>query len=177
MLGILREPMARSKRGGGFTRALNLIPFLPFAGRAPMYARLLWALASDSRVPAARKALLGLAGAYILSPIDIVPDRIPYIGAVDDVVVMVLAIDVFLEGLPEGLLHEKLVQLGIPPSELDADLAQVRRMMPRPLRGLVARFPYAIDRVGRMIGELGIDRRAREAVGGMRTTKSEGTPA
>ncbi len=66
-----------------------------------MYARLLWALASDPRVPVTRKALLGLAGAYIVSPFDLVPERVPFFGAVDDVVVMVLAIDVFLEGLPE----------------------------------------------------------------------------
>ncbi len=171
--------MARSKRGGrGFVRALNLLPFLPLAGRAPMYARLLWALASDPRVPTARKALLGLAGAYILSPIDIVPDRIPYIGAIDDIVVMVLAVDVFLEGLPEGLVNEKLMQLGIPPSELEADLDHIRRFVPRPIRTLALRFPYAIDRLGRMIDEWGIDRRAREAVGGMLTnTKSEETPA
>jgi len=40
---------------------LNLLPFLPLAGKAPLYARLLWSLASDARVPASRKALLGLA--------------------------------------------------------------------------------------------------------------------
>ncbi len=170
--------MARSRRGRGFTRALNLLPFLPLAGRAPMYARLLWALASDPRVPTARKALLGLAGAYILSPIDIIPDRIPYVGAFDDLVVMVLAVDVFLEGLPEGLVNEKLLQLGIPPAELEADLDNIRRFVPRPIRTLALRFPYAIDRLGAFIGEWGIDRRAREAVGGMLTnTKSEETPA
>src|SRR4051812_184509 len=101
--------MARSKqRGLGALRVLNMLPFLPLAGRAPAYARLLLALAMDPRVPASRKALLGLAGAYIVSPIDLVPDMIPIIGAIDDVAVMVLAIDVFLEGLPRELLNEKL---------------------------------------------------------------------
>lgn len=168
--------MARSKRRG-FPRALTLLPFLPLAGRAPMYARLLWALASDPRVPASRKALLGLAGAYILSPIDLVPDRIPFIGAFDDVAVMVLAIDVFLEGLPEGLMNEKLAQLGIPPSELDADLAKVRAFVPRPLRQLARRFPYAIDRVGRWVGEAGLDQKAREVAVRLRPAQSEESPA
>ena len=78
---------------------LNLLPFLPLASKAPLYARLLWSLASDSRVPNSRKALLGLAGAYIVSPLDLIPEWLPIVGAIDDVAVMVLAIDVFLEGL------------------------------------------------------------------------------
>lgn len=148
-------------RGGGLLRALNLVPFLPLAGRAPMYARLLWALASDPRVPNARKALLGLAGAYIISPFDLVPERIPFIGAIDDVAVMVLAIDVFLEGLPETLVNEKLVELGIPPSELQSDLARVRRLVPGPVRALIGRVPAVIDRVAAKVGDSGIDRRVR----------------
>src|SRR3989337_523298 len=99
-LAILGLPMTRThrRRGGGLPRALHLLPFLPLASRAPLYARLLWALASDPRVPASRKALLGLAGAYIVSPLDLIPVWIPVLGAVDDVAVMVIAIDVFLEG-------------------------------------------------------------------------------
>jgi uncharacterized membrane protein YkvA (DUF1232 family) len=153
----------KKSRGSGLLRALNLIPFLPLAGRAPMYARLLWALASDPRVPAARKALLGLAGAYIVAPIDIIPERIPFVGALDDVAVMVLAIDVFLEGLPDSLVDEKLAELGIPRSELDSDLARVRRLIPRPVRALVARVPGLIDRVAARIAESGVQDRVRAA--------------
>lgn len=129
-----------------------------------MYGRLLWALISDPRVPTSRKALLGLAGAYIVSPFDLVPERIPIVGAIDDVAVMVLAIDVFLEGLPEGLVMEKLVELGIPPSELESDLARVRRLVPRPVRALAARVPTAIDRLGQYVSDSGVDRRVREAI-------------
>ena len=70
--------MARrnKSRGAGTLRILNLLPFLPLAGRAPMYARLLWALVIDPRVPVTRKMLLGFAGAYVLSPIDLIPERI-----------------------------------------------------------------------------------------------------
>ena len=148
-------------------RVLNWLPFVPLAGKAPIYARLLWALASDSRVPATRKALLGLAGAYIVSPFDLVPERIPFIGALDDVAVMVLAIDVFLEGLPETLVQEKLVELGIPRSELDEDLARVRRVVPKPVRALVARVPGLLDRVVAQVGSRvsGADAARREAIG------------
>ena len=155
---------------------LNLLPFLPLAGKAPLYARLLWSLATDARVPASRKALLGLAGAYIVAPLDIVPEWIPVLGAIDDVAVMVLAIDVFLEGLPEGLVAEKLVQLGIPPSVLEDDLARVRRAVPRPLRNLVARVPGALDRLFERVSESGMDQKVRAAIAA-RVPSSEGTAA
>ena len=170
--------MARrnKSRGSGLLRALTLVPFLPLAGRAPMYARLLWALASDPRVPRARKALLGLAGAYIVSPFDLVPERIPFVGAIDDVAVMVLAIDVFLEGMPETLVNEKLVELGIPPSELQADLARVRKLVPGPVRALVGRVPGVIDRVAAKVGQSGIDRRIRGMIAPP-ATEAEGSSA
>jgi uncharacterized membrane protein YkvA (DUF1232 family) len=156
--------MARSKsRGSSLLRILNFVPFLPLAGRAPMYARLLWALATDPRVPTARKALLGLAGAYIVSPIDLVPERIPFVGAIDDVAVMVLAIDVFLEGLPESLLQEKLEELGIPRAELESDLSRVRRVVPAPIRAVIARVPGFIERVAARVAESGVQDRVRAA--------------
>lgn len=166
---------SRQRRGGGLLRVLNLLPFLPLAGKAPLYARLLWSLASDARVPASRKALLGLAGVYIVAPLDIVPEWIPVLGAIDDVAVMVLAIDVFLEGLPEGLVAEKLVQLGIPPSVLEDDLARVRRAVPRPLRSLVGRVPMALDRLFERVSESGVDQKVRAAIQA-RIPSSEGTP-
>ena len=155
---------------------LNLLPFLPLAGKAPLYARLLWSLATDARVPASRKALLGLAGAYVVAPLDLIPEWVPVLGAVDDLAVVVLAIDVFLEGLPEGLVAEKLVALGIPPSELEDDLARVRRVVPRPVRVLVARVPGALDRLAERISESGMDKKLRAAIEA-RMPSSEGNAA
>ena len=162
-VGILRAPMARlgRRRGAGFLRVLNMLPFLPLAGRAPDYARLLWALARDPRVPNSRKALLGLAGAYIVSPIDLVPEYLPVVGAIDDVAVMVLAIDVFLEGLPKDLVNEKLADLGMSPAELEQDLAKVRRLVPKGVRQVAARVPDALDGVGDFFVSTGLDRRVR----------------
>src|SRR4051794_33165885 len=171
-VGILRRLMARSRRRGtGFLRVLNMLPFLPLAGRAPSYARLLLALAMDPRVPVARKALLGIAGAYIVAPIDIVPDFLPVIGAMDDVVVMVLAIDVFLEGLPKELVNEKLADLGMSPNELEQDLARVRRIVPKPLRQLMLRVPDAFDATAEFISDTGLDRRLRDALMRFRPTQ------
>ena len=155
--------MGRSRRRGtGLLRFLNLVPFLPLAGRAPEYARLLWSLVMDPRVPTSRKALLGMAGAYIVAPIDLVPDFIPIIGAIDDVAVMVIAIDVFLDGLPKDLLNEKLADLGMSPNDLEKDLARVRRIVPRPLRQAMLRVPEALDATAEFITDNGLDRRVRE---------------
>jgi uncharacterized membrane protein YkvA (DUF1232 family) len=150
-----------------------MLPFLPLAGRAPSYARLLWALATDSRVPASRKALLGLAGAYIVSPIDLVPEAIPIIGAIDDVAVMVLAIDVFLDGLPKDLVNEKLADLGMSPNELDQDLERVRRIVPKPLRQVMLRVPDALDGVAEFISDNGLDDRVRDVMSRFRGQSQE----
>jgi uncharacterized membrane protein YkvA (DUF1232 family) len=154
-------------------RVLNLLPFLPLAGRAPSYARLLWALATDARVPPSRKALLAIAGGYIVAPFDLIPEKIPLVGAIDDVAVMVLAIDVFLEGLPRDLLNEKLADLGMSPNELDKDLARVRRLVPKPVRQAMLRVPDAIDGLAEFVSDQGLDRRVRDAVQGMRGPTQE----
>ena len=166
--------MARSRhRGTGLLRVLSMLPFLPLAGRAPGYARLLWALATDPRVPPSRKALLAIAGLYIVSPIDLIPDAIPIIGALDDVAIMVLAIDVFLEGLPEDLVSEKLADLGMSPKELDHDLARVRKLVPKPLRQVMLRVPDALDGVAEFVTDTGLDRRLRETLARFRGPMQE----
>lgn len=168
---ILGLPMSPRRRTGGrsrLTRALNLLAFIPLAPRAPLYGRLLFALATDPRVPASRKALLGLAAAYLASPIDLIPDRLPLLGALDDVAVVVLAVDLFLDGLPAGLIDEKLADLGIPRSELDEDLKRVRRAVPGPIRAAFARLPEAIEAVGMAAHRSGLDERLRQALAGGR---------
>ena len=81
--------------------------FLPVASRIPMYARLVTALAMDERMPAARKALLAGAAGYLVLGRDLIPDNVPVIGGLDDLVVVVLAVDLFLDGAPEDLLRRE----------------------------------------------------------------------
>jgi uncharacterized membrane protein YkvA (DUF1232 family) len=51
----------------------------------------LWLAARDPRVPWYAKAMAGLVAAYALSPIDLIPDFIPVLGYLDDVVLVPLA--------------------------------------------------------------------------------------
>ncbi|MEO7999718.1 MAG: DUF1232 domain-containing protein [Gemmatimonadaceae bacterium] len=58
----------------------------------PSYFRLLLGLISDSRVSKVDRFFVIAAAAYILSPIDFVPDIIPFFGEVDDVFLLMLAL-------------------------------------------------------------------------------------
>ncbi|HEY8169117.1 MAG TPA: YkvA family protein [Candidatus Limnocylindrales bacterium] len=153
----IRRPL----RQVNLARTLNLIAFLPLASRAPVYGRLIWSLLRDDRVPPAQKAVLAVAMGYVVLPIDLLPDRLPILGVVDDVAVAVVAIDLFLEGVPATLLDEKLVELGIERAWLERDLAQVRRFVPRQVRQLLRLIPEAIEAIGDIIIGSGADRRLR----------------
>lgn len=146
----------------GLRRAIGLLAFLPVASRAPAYTRLLWALVRDERTPNARKALLAAALGYLVVGRDIVPDDVPILGGLDDLVVVVLAVDLFLDGVPIDILHEHLDELGIERAEFDRDIAQVRRLMPMPVRRLVRRIPGAIAAAGRSLESSGVAPRLRE---------------
>ncbi|MDZ7632424.1 MAG: YkvA family protein [Gemmatimonadaceae bacterium] len=58
----------------------------------PHYLRLLWGLARDPRVAVVDKLLVVAAAVYIVSPIDVIPDFIPFLGQVDDIYLLVLAL-------------------------------------------------------------------------------------
>ena len=58
----------------------------------PAYVRLLGGLLTDKRVSSVDKLLVAGAIAYIVMPLDIIPDFIPFIGEVDDVFILVLAL-------------------------------------------------------------------------------------
>lgn len=58
----------------------------------PSYLRLLAGLLSDGRVSALDRLLVVGAIGYIISPLDFIPDIIPFFGQVDDVFLLVLAI-------------------------------------------------------------------------------------
>jgi uncharacterized membrane protein YkvA (DUF1232 family) len=125
---------------------LGLWPFVPLASRAPIYSRLLLELVRDARVPLKSKAILGAAAAYIASPIDLVPDFMPFIGRIDDAAVLVLAVDYFLEQVPRELVMEHMNELGIDGRELERDLESARRVVPRPIRTAIRRLPMLAER-------------------------------
>lgn len=140
---------------------LSLLAFMPVASRIPDYARLVTALVLDDRMPANRKVLLGAAAGYLVIGRDLVPDDVPIIGGLDDLVVVVLAVDLFLEGVPQDLLEEKLAELDIDRAAYHRDIAQIRRLTPGPVRRTIRRVPALISGAGDAISQLGLGPRVR----------------
>jgi uncharacterized membrane protein YkvA (DUF1232 family) len=151
------EPMGRSRkeqrRGPGMRRMIAAAAFMPMASRAPLYARLLWSLARDARTPTSRKLMLAGALGYVVIGRDIIPDFVPILGQLDDLVVVALATEFFLDGLDDLLLAEKLAEAGIPRAAYDEDVARVRRLVPGPLRRAVRRIPGAVRFAAEAIGQ------------------------
>ena len=58
----------------------------------PNFLRLLYGLVTDNRVNAVDKLVVAGAIAYILLPVDIIPDFVPFLGEVDDVFLLILAL-------------------------------------------------------------------------------------
>lgn len=156
-----RTDERRGKRRGGLRRSLGWLAFLPVASRVPTYSRLVWALVRDERIPTSRKALLLGAAGYLLAGRDLIPDDIPVLGGLDDLAVVVLAVDIFLEGVPEAIIAEQLDELGIDRQAFDRDMAQIRRLTPGPLRRVLRRLPLAVDAAGRVVHWSGVGPRLR----------------
>jgi uncharacterized membrane protein YkvA (DUF1232 family) len=63
-----------------------------YVSELPRFLRLLWGLITDARVAVVDKLLVAGAIAYIVMPADLIPDFIPFLGEVDDVYLLVLAL-------------------------------------------------------------------------------------
>ena len=70
----------------------------------PDLARLLTRLVGDPVLPRAAKIALGAAAVYLLSPIDLIPDFIPLVGYVDDLLLAALVLDGILNWVDRGLV-------------------------------------------------------------------------
>jgi uncharacterized membrane protein YkvA (DUF1232 family) len=156
-----RSRSARRRGASTIVRALTLAAFLPVASRAPIYARLVWALVREERVPARRKAVLAGAAGYFLLGRDVIADTIPVIGRLDDLVVVVLAMELFLDGVPMEIVDEKLDELGIDRAAYRRDIDQLRRLTPRPIRQLIHEVPRVVDAVVDLVAQAGVGPRPR----------------
>jgi uncharacterized membrane protein YkvA (DUF1232 family) len=61
-------------------------------------------LRRDPRVPRRAKVAVAIAGLWVLSPIDLIPEFLPVIGPLDDVVVVALALRYAARQVPRSLL-------------------------------------------------------------------------
>jgi uncharacterized membrane protein YkvA (DUF1232 family) len=74
------------------------------AGFVPDCVTTVRRLRGDPRVPRRAKVVVALAGLWLLSPIDLVPEFLPVIGPLDDVVVVALALRYAARQVPREVL-------------------------------------------------------------------------
>ncbi len=72
----------------------------------PDFFILLCRLAVDKRVTRTQKAFIGAIIAYLILPLDFIPDFIPIIGYVDDLVLVVFGLNMILNELDKSILME-----------------------------------------------------------------------
>lgn len=80
------------------------------------HARLALRLLRDPGVPWWLKAAVAAPFAYILWPIDLIPDILPVAGQIDDLAVLLLAIDRVIALCPQALVdfHRSAIRQGAP---------------------------------------------------------------
>ena len=109
----------------GIRKPRNMNEALDTVRKLPTYARLIWGLARDPRVPLSQKAVLGGIAAYLAFPIDIIPDFIPVVGQMDDLAVLMLGLDWFIRNAPPDVVEEHMARIASHDDTLARDLGSV----------------------------------------------------
>ena len=146
---MTRTPGAQARRtpkGASATAARTRDAASPRAGakrtvmyyirQLPAYLRLLGGLLTDRRVAGIDKLLVAGAIAYIALPIDFIPDFIPFLGEVDDVFLLVIALQrlVANAGRPVLLSHWTGAMEDLADLNLKEALAAAAFFLPRNIR-------------------------------------------
>jgi uncharacterized membrane protein YkvA (DUF1232 family) len=95
---------AASARTRALARRVQRLP-----GRAKL--RLAIALFGDPRMPLSARFTLAALVVYLAMPLDLVPDFVPVLGQLDDVLVLAVGIAVIVRSTPLQLLEEHLSAL------------------------------------------------------------------
>ncbi len=79
--------------------------------------QLAWRLMHDPRVATITKIMVpALVAAYIISPVDLIPDFIPVLGQLDDLAILALAVKLFISLAPPAVVAEHQAQMNGPDS-------------------------------------------------------------
>lgn len=97
----------------------------------PDDVRLIWGLCKDRRVSLWSKVFLGAGLAYIVSPVDVIPDVIPGLGRLDDLAVAILLVRAFERTCPSAIVHEHRTKISRGMADLDRDLNRLTRAVRR----------------------------------------------
>ena len=76
------------------------------AGFLPACVTTIRTLRKDPRVPRRAKLAIAFAGIWVISPIDLIPEFLPIIGPLDDIVVVALAFRYAARQIPSEVLFD-----------------------------------------------------------------------
>lgn len=76
------------------------------AGFLPACVTTIKVLRKDPRVPRRAKIAIAIAGVWVISPIDLIPEFLPVIGPLDDIVVVALAFRYAARQIPADVLYD-----------------------------------------------------------------------
>ena len=106
----------------------------------PHFIRLLARLFRDPRVGRADKILAGLAIGYILTPTDFIPDFLGFMGMVDDVYLLGLALNRLIARAGRDVVLEHWTGSRRALRTLLDGLEDIGALLPGPVRGAVRRY-------------------------------------
>ena len=118
--------------------------------KLPTYARVVWGIVRDPRTPVGLKGLLLAALAYVVLPVDLIPDAIPILGQADDLTVLLLVLDLFIQNAPPEVRAEHTARAKSGTADLDQDLARLRNLMGDRFDIIRDNLPELLDRYGRI---------------------------
>ena len=87
-------------------KRLGLRRLLQFIWHLPSFLKLFWRLIKDRRIALWPKVLLLLILAYVVSPIDLLPDLFVGIGQLDDLMVLFLGLQLFIRLCPSEIVQQ-----------------------------------------------------------------------
>ena len=100
----------------------------------PDFLKLLMRMFRDGRVSAADKALLIGTVVYAISPIDIMPDFIPFLGQIDDIYLIALVVLRMLNRTPDEVIREHWDNGGNLPAIVNKISRAAQYFLPRRIR-------------------------------------------
>jgi len=122
------------------------------ARRLPRYGRLAANMLRDDRVPLDARSALVVGGAYVISPIDLIPGFIPVLGQLDDILVALLGLRFALAQSPPEVRKEHLERAGLRDEDFAEDLRTVRDTTIYLLRAGTRRVVHGVERMARSAG-------------------------
>ena len=115
-------------------------------------------LARDPRTPLGLKGMLAAALAYVVFPVDLIPDAIPVLGQADDLTVLLLVLDLFIQNAPAEVRAEHTARARNGTADLDQDLQRLRGLMGPRFDRIRDNLPELLERYGRMRDPEGLKR-------------------